>query len=55
MITGMDALTAWVRGWAVSRTSVLLAGEAGRGLYGALGRRVVSSVVPAHVPEEEAA
>ncbi|MFJ1762558.1 GNAT family N-acetyltransferase [Amycolatopsis sp. NPDC088138] len=36
-------------------TSVLLASEAGRGLYGALGWRVVSSVVPAHVPEEEAA
>ncbi|UOZ09276.1 GNAT family N-acetyltransferase [Amycolatopsis sp. WQ 127309] len=38
-----------------ARSSVLLASEAGRGLYGALGRRVVSSVVPAHVPEEEAA
>ncbi|WP_410619169.1 hypothetical protein [Amycolatopsis sp. cmx-8-4] len=38
-----------------ARSSVLPAGEAGRGLYGALGRRVVSSVVPAQVPEEEAA
>ena len=34
-----------------AESSVLLASEAGRGLYGALGWRVVSEVVPAHVPE----
>ncbi|WP_370444822.1 GNAT family N-acetyltransferase [Amycolatopsis sp. CA-128772] len=32
-------------------SSALLASAAGRGLYGALGWRVVSDVVPAHVPE----
>ncbi len=31
--------------------SVLLASEAGRGLYASLGWRLVSEVVPAHVPE----
>ncbi|WP_410562317.1 GNAT family N-acetyltransferase [Amycolatopsis sp. cmx-4-61] len=36
-------------------SSVLLASEAGRGLYASLGWRVVSDVVPAHVPEEGAA
>ncbi|MFJ7210802.1 GNAT family N-acetyltransferase [Amycolatopsis sp. NPDC098790] len=36
---------------AQARSSVLLASEAGRGLYGALGWRVASEVVPAHVPE----
>ncbi|MEV4149440.1 GNAT family N-acetyltransferase [Amycolatopsis sp. NPDC049691] len=34
-----------------ARTNALLASEAGRGLYGALGWRVASEVVPAHVPE----
>ncbi|ADJ42093.1 hypothetical protein AMES_0265 [Amycolatopsis mediterranei S699] len=34
-----------------ARSSALLASEAGRGLYRALGWRVVSDVVPAHVPE----
>jgi GNAT superfamily N-acetyltransferase len=34
-----------------AESSALLASEAGRGLYGALGWRVVSEVVPAHVPE----
>ncbi|MCR6489695.1 GNAT family N-acetyltransferase [Amycolatopsis sp. OK19-0408] len=34
-----------------ARSSVLLASAAGRELYGALGWRVVSEVVPAHVPE----
>ena len=38
-----------------ARSSVLLASEAGRGLYGALGWEVVSEVVPAHVPEGEVA
>ncbi|MEV7093221.1 GNAT family N-acetyltransferase [Amycolatopsis sp. NPDC051045] len=32
-------------------SSVLLASEAGRGLYSSLGWRVESEVVPAHVPE----
>ena len=36
---------------AAASTSVLLASEAGRGLYTSLGWRVVSDVVPAHVPE----
>jgi GNAT superfamily N-acetyltransferase len=35
-------------------SSVLLASEAGRGLYTSLGWRVVSDVVPAHVPEGDA-
>lgn len=35
-------------------SSVLLASAAGRGLYTALGWRVVSDVVPAHVPEGDA-
>lgn len=34
-----------------ARTSALLASEDGRGLYGALGWRVASEVVPAHIPE----
>ncbi|MET8846491.1 GNAT family N-acetyltransferase [Amycolatopsis sp. NPDC004625] len=34
-----------------ARAGVLLATAAGRGLYRALGWRVVSDVVPAHVPE----
>lgn len=34
-----------------ARSSVLLASAAGRGLYGSLGWREVSDVVPAHVPE----
>ncbi|MGK3199682.1 GNAT family N-acetyltransferase [Amycolatopsis sp. MEPSY49] len=34
-----------------AKSSALLASEAGRGLYGALGWRVASEVVPAHVPE----
>ncbi len=34
-----------------ARSSVLLASEAGRGLYGALGWRVESDVIPAHVSE----
>jgi GNAT superfamily N-acetyltransferase len=34
-----------------ARSSALLASEAGRGLYSALGWRVASDVVPAHVPE----
>jgi len=34
-----------------TESSVLLASTAGRGLYSALGWRVVSDVVPAHVPE----
>ncbi|MEV6879039.1 GNAT family N-acetyltransferase [Amycolatopsis sp. NPDC051128] len=38
-----------------ARSSVLLASAAGRGLYGSLGWRVVSDVVPAHVPEGEPA
>ncbi|WP_438860630.1 GNAT family N-acetyltransferase [Amycolatopsis solani] len=37
-----------------ARTSALLATEAGRGLYNSLGWRVVSELVPAHVPEEAA-
>ncbi|MEU0795665.1 GNAT family N-acetyltransferase [Amycolatopsis sp. NPDC005961] len=37
-----------------AQSSVLLASEAGRGLYGALGWRVASEVIPAHVPEEAA-
>ncbi|MET8999418.1 GNAT family N-acetyltransferase [Amycolatopsis sp. NPDC004169] len=36
---------------AAASSSALLASEAGRGLYTALGWRVVSDVVPAHVPE----
>ncbi|MGW3966473.1 GNAT family N-acetyltransferase [Amycolatopsis sp. NPDC005003] len=36
---------------AAASSGVLLASEAGRGLYTALGWRVVSDVVPAHVPE----
>jgi GNAT superfamily N-acetyltransferase len=36
-----------------ARSSVLLASTAGRGLYGALGWRVLSDVVPAQVPEGE--
>lgn len=38
-------------GAAGARRSALLASEAGRGLYTALGWRVASEVVPAHVPE----
>ncbi|WP_328645703.1 hypothetical protein OHS58_38855 [Amycolatopsis sp. NBC_00348] len=53
MITDMSVIETW-EAWARGR-AWLPAGEAGRGLYGALGRRVVSSVGPAHVPEEEAA
>ncbi|WP_410668171.1 GNAT family N-acetyltransferase [Amycolatopsis sp. cmx-4-68] len=34
-----------------ARSGALLASAAGRGLYGSLGWRVVSEVVPAHVPE----
>jgi GNAT superfamily N-acetyltransferase len=34
-----------------ARSAVLLASPAGRGLYSTLGWRVVSDVVPAHVPE----
>jgi GNAT superfamily N-acetyltransferase len=34
-----------------ARPGALLASAAGRGLYGSLGWRVVSEVVPAHVPE----
>ncbi|WP_434781125.1 GNAT family N-acetyltransferase [Amycolatopsis kentuckyensis] len=37
-----------------AESSVLLASEAGRGLYTSLGWRVVSDVVPAHVPEGDA-
>ncbi len=34
-----------------ARSAVLLASEPGRGLYTTLGWRVVSDIVPAHVPE----
>jgi hypothetical protein len=50
MITGMDLLGAWVRGWAVSRAAPPPVDEPD-GLRVDVG---LPDVVPAHVPEGEA-